>query len=352
MSELTARLNQSIKKGVSFLSAQQLATGEFRCYMANNDDILAYDGPPAGWVVEDSVVFPTTLIGNSLLFVANDPVLDDILNKVTIFFLAQRKAGSAWNHYVQDHPAYMLCPFDVDDTACASAFLKARNVDFPSNRDLIEKNINRKKLFYTWFALRSWPSFSKAYWRLALRELKRPFKSIVFWYTMPCDRTDVDAVVNANALFYLGKTKNSGHVIKHLLKIIENRQEAVCDKWYRNVLTVYYFFSRTYHSGVSELNSGGGAIIERVLKLLKPDGSIGESVLDTALAVCTLLNFDYNGPELMPAIQFLLANQTGAGNWPKRGFYYNSPKKEATWGSEELTTGICLEALARYKDLL
>jgi hypothetical protein len=352
MTEFTAKLNQSIEKGISFLSAQQFANGEFRCYMSNNEDILAYDGPPPGWFFEDSVVFPTALIGYSLLFVSNTPALDDILNKITVFLLSQRKTGSAWNHYVQDHPLYLLCPFDLDDTACASAFLKARNVDFPSNTDLILKNINRKKLFYTWIALRPWFSFNKLYWRLSLRELKRPLKSLSFWYKMPCNRTDVDAVVNANVLFYLGKTQNSPQVIDYLLKTIANNREATCDKWYKNTFTIYYFISRTYYAGITELKPAVQPIVERILKHLKPGGCIGESVLDTALAVCALLNLNYNEPVLLPAIQFILANQTDDGNWVKRAYYYGNPIKTITFGSEELTTGICLEALSRYKELL
>ena len=337
---------------MSFLSAQQLANGGFRCYMSNNDDMLAYEGSPAGWFVEDSVVFPTTLIGNSLLFVASEPMVNDMLDKVCTFLLSQRKAGSAWNHFVQDHPLYILCPFDLDDTACASALLKARNVDFPSNTDLVLKNINFKKLFYTWITLRAKFNFNKAYWRLSLREMKRPLKSIVFWYKMACNRTDVDAVVNANVLFYMGETENSPYVVDYLLNIIANKQEATCDKWYRNVFTVYYFISRTYHSGISGLKPAADAITERVLKQLKPNGSIGESVLDTALAVCTLLNFNYNKPELIPVIEFLLNSQADNGSWAKRGYYYDGPKKIVSWGSEGLTTGICLEALARYKKLL
>jgi len=82
-----------------------------------------------------------------------------------------------------------------------------------------------------------------------------------------------------------------------------------------------------------------------------PSGIIGDNVLDTSLAICTMLNFNYLGPELEPAIGFLLNEQKKNGSWAKRGFYYDGPKKLVSWGSEELTTSFCLEAIWRYRAL-
>lgn len=36
-------------------------------------------------------------------------------------------------------------------------------------------------------------------------------------------------------------------------------------------------------------------------------------------------------------------------SWPRASLYYSGPKKRYAWGSEELTTGFCLEALLRYR---
>jgi hypothetical protein len=48
------------------------------------------------------------------------------------------------------------------------------------------------------------------------------------------------------------------------------------------------------------------------------------------------------------AIRVLLAREGPAGEWPATAMYYGGPKKYYGWGSEEVTTGICIEALSRY----
>jgi hypothetical protein len=169
---------------------------------------------------------------------------------------------------------------------------------------------------------------------------------------MPCTRNDVDAAVDANVLYYLGETDNTQSVINYLLQIISDEKEYDCDKWYRNVFTIYYFISRNFYKGITKLEPVRNPIISRIIAKLKPGGCIGDSVLDSALAVCTLLNFKYKGPELENAINFLLHEQNETGDWERRCYYYDGPKKITGWGSEELTTSICLEALKRYKDEL
>jgi hypothetical protein len=74
---------------------------------------------------------------------------------------------------------------------------------------------------------------------------------------------------------------------------------------------------------------------------------IGKSIVETALAVSSLLNFNHTCPEIGLAVDFLLRSQNESGNWPRWVFYYGGPKRLSTWGSEELTTALCLEALSR-----
>jgi hypothetical protein len=64
------------------------------------------------------------------------------------------------------------------------------------------------------------------------------------------------------------------------------------------------------------------------------------------------LNFNYKCDELKNAVNFLIQNQSENGCWPRWIAYWGGPKKLQGWGSEELTTGFCLEAIARYKDFI
>jgi hypothetical protein len=337
----------SIAKGIDFLEQHQLQNGAFRSYFSNNDKMEEYDNPNNGWCIQDDSIFTTILLGSSLLFLNNNNKVEQILTKLTDFLLTQRKTGSIWNHYNKNHNLYQLCPFDVDDTACASALLKQKNISFPSNISLLLSNRNRKKLFYTWFTLRFRLNLNIEALKIALREFKNPVKSLIFWNRMECSRNDVDAVVNANVLYYLGKRKETLPIINHIIAIIKKGNEANCDKWYCNIFTVYYFISRNYFNSITEFESIRHIIIDRIMDNLNTDGSFGVSTLDTALAICTLLNLKYSG-KLNSTINNLINVQLPAGNWEKSVFYYNGPKKLVGFGSEALNTAICLEALSRY----
>jgi hypothetical protein len=98
----------------------------------------------------------------------------------------------------------------------------------------------------------------------------------------------------------------------------------------------------------------GDSIIERIRSYAHPDGVIGNHILHTALAACALMDWqDRNNHAnvLDAAILAILRAQDSSGGWKKCPFYYSGPSKKLAWGSEELTTGFCLEALSRYRSL-
>jgi hypothetical protein len=344
---LLVALDQAIAQGLHYLQQHQYPNGEFCCY-------AAADAPMQGWCVPDSAVFPTTLIAHCLLPLAARPAADALLTRTTGFLQYQMQHGGLWRHYGRQHPWYKLCPPDVDDTACASAVLRARGIDCPrpSNVPLLLANRNREGLFYTWFVLRPRCQTNRTYWRVTLPELLRPLQSLRFWYAVEAHRNDADGVVNANALYYLGDRPETRPIVAFLLRIIAENREADCDLWYRDPFFVYYFFTRCYHAGISALEPLRAPIIARIRAAAQPDGRLGTTLLDTAWAVCSLLNLGSNPPELAPAIQFIINAQQPGGEWPRWLAYYGGPQKLQGWGSEELTTAFCLEALARYQSAL
>jgi len=66
------------------------------------------------------------------------------------------------------------------------------------------------------------------------------------------------------------------------------------------------------------------------------------------LGICTLLDLGWEEEGLEAFVQYVLNAQSSKGFWERRILYYGGPKKLIGWGSEELTTAFCLEALARY----
>jgi hypothetical protein len=79
-------------------------------------------------------------------------------------------------------------------------------------------------------------------------------------------------------------------------------------------------------------------IVSRILE--RGDGLGSFNPLQAALAAATLLTFKPGSGLAGGLLRLLLDTQRDDGGWDAYPFYN-------VWGSEELTTGLCLEALAR-----
>ncbi|MEY3051043.1 MAG: hypothetical protein RLY31_828 [Bacteroidota bacterium] len=346
---------EAVLRGLRFLRERQFPGGGFPTLTAqavggSNEEMETFeDGDRKGTVSEDPhSVFPAILIGLSLLHTAGVGHTDDILRRLSGFLLDNMQRHGIWQHFTREHPFHSVTPCDLDLTAMASAFLTAMGVRIPDNRPAILSNKTPDKRLYTWYTFRRPMNLHPANLSECLRALRNPVKSYLFWKHFECERDDTDAVVNANVLSYIGLREETAPVAAWLNDIVIRGLEEDCDKWYRKPSTVYYFFSRNYHLGITALEPMRALLRERVLASFQADGSVENHPLDTALMVCTLLNLRY--PEDIPtqAVSFLCARQLPHGSWARRLFYYGGPKRIMGWGSEEMTTACCVEALHRY----
>ena len=79
--------------------------------------------------------------------------------------------------------------------------------------------------------------------------------------------------------------------------------------------------SQAYFNGVEGLSQSADAIIHKITSGQKNNGSFGDE-LNTALAVSTLLNFNYNELSvLIKSVDFLLDTQSNDGSWKRIAFY-------------------------------
>jgi hypothetical protein len=337
-------IDTAIERGISFLAEHQFHHGEFCTYMGAGEALTE-------WCIPDSSNFSTAVICTFLLPLKDHPSVDVMFKKASSFLRYQMMRGGVWNYFTVWHKLFPICPADADDTACISAFLKEMQHPFPDNTPMLLANRNKKGLYYTWFTLRFNRSRNITYWKLLLRELKHPFKNIYFWYKNEGSKNDIDAVVNANVLYYLGLNEDTAPIVPFLLKIIDNHEETNCDKWYRNPFVVYYAIARNYQKGIAALADAIYPITERILSAVRTNGSIGNSSADTAMAIVTLLNFNHSTIVLENAVAYLLNMQATNGSWERCALSWIGPKQKIGFGSEELTTSLCLEALARYRQL-
>jgi hypothetical protein len=329
---------EAINRGVDYLSQHQYPNGEFCSYISPDDAMQ-------GGCITDSTVFFTSVIGSCLLSLPKTPAVEPILSRVTDFLRYQMVGGGVWNFFSIIHPMRRILPYDADSLSFAGNFLLERGEQL-NNKQLLLDNRARNGLFYTWFVLHPKLHTNKTLWRLSLRGFRTPVHCFLFLHR---NGEDVNLGVNASILAYLGDMPATAPVISEIIKVIASGREHDCDKWYRNPFTIYYLIARAYNRGVKKLQPVTETIIERILATASTGGQLGKSIFDTAIGVTTLINLGCTSKELHRAIDFLIKNQGAHGEWPRWLFFYLNPESAYGWGSEELTTALCLEAIARYK---
>jgi hypothetical protein len=336
------QLNRSLLSAIAYLSASQLTDGEFQtqfCVQKRTDG----DGPPVEEPVFDSSPFVTSLVLYSLQFASHlHPDVAGMIRRGCVFLESEMEPGGLWRYWSRKNEKRVMIPPDLDDTACIAHALKSNGFSVPDNAGLFYDSRDAKGAFYTWL----YKPNSRRKWRLWLQTKGRAFShQNKIWQVTSKD--DVCAVVNANVVLYLGETPETGPAIQYLREVVLAASEDKNIVFYAHKLSLYYMLSRAVFSGVSSLAGIKRPLLERVGALQRPDGSFGDELL-TGMGICSLLNLGAVQPELEGAVDFLLKTQRQDGSW-RRIPAYGGPPVPTTFGSADLTTGICLEALARYE---
>ena len=296
----------SVRRGLRFLRDNQLPYGEFRTYASPSIDLRR--------TYFDSSIFATAFVLYSIARI-DHPYVTVMTNKA-ISFLKEEMCCFGLFQYFTSKNARSI-DFDLDCTACASVVLQQNHLLTTRGYNIrhFMENRNEAGLFYTWVG------------DAALAN-------------------NVDSVVNANVVLYLGDREETKCACRYLVDTIKSGHESDSYQYYLDNMTLYYAVSRAYAHGTSSLSGAREAVIEKVLQSSKDDGSFGNE-LTTACAVCSLANFGYDGvTRLRNAASYLEGQQRADGSWQRvamwvamfRGF-------RLYFGSEELTTALCLEAL-------
>ena len=292
----------SVRRGLRFLYDKQLPYGEFRTYASPTRDMRV--------TRFDSSIFVTTFVLYSIARI-DHPYVTTMTNKATSFLTEEMRDPGLFQYYTSKNTRSI--EFDLDDTACASVALQRSHpfVVGSYNVGYFMENRNEAGLFYTWLGV-----------------------------APPAN--DIDSVVNANVVFYLGDRDETKSACRYLIDTIKSRNESDSYHHYLDDMTLYYAVSRAYAHGTSSLAEAKEALIERALRFSEDDGSFG-NVLTTACAMCSLANVGYDGvTRLGTAARYLEKQQEADGSWRRVPMYH---QPGVYYGSEELTTALCLEAL-------
>lgn len=336
---MVTTLQQSIENGLAYLNEKQLPSGEFMSFRFTeplNEKDCVFDSSP----------FPTALIAFSLGF-SGASMAKEMVTKAADFLLAEMEENGVWRYWTAQHQYHNNIPPDLDDMACVSSILAQHNIPFPNNKNLFLGNRKPNGLFYTWIVPRLKMFSSFDYLKLVLKEAAKPISLYYFWKLNESKPNDIDAVVNSNVLFYLGKSPETKPIIDYLIDIVKNDKEEGCDKWHLSPLNLQYFLSKNYFAGVAAFETVRNQSIEKIWNSYCVSKNENK-VLEMALASCALLNWGCPTATIKPFIAEILKHQDKDGAWPIYALYYGGPKKYFGWGSKEMTTAFCLEALMRY----
>jgi hypothetical protein len=317
-----------------YLYGRQLAWGEFETLASPDEDM-------ASRCTFQSSPFATAQVMYSLGGLRSPPV-QEMLARGLDFLQSEMEGAGLWRFWSSRSEWHRLLPPDVDDTCCASFVLETKGRPVPNNRALILANRNEAGLFFTWLVPRTDAATSASFAHHYVACLEEVLALSRFG-----EVDNVDCVVNANALLYLGQSQDSRRAVQHLIDAVVKGTEGGCSDFYPNPMAFYYAVSRAYRSGVRALGALAPSVSDRVTGRQCADGSFGNE-LSTALAICALVNFGSTTGAIQRAARFLLEAQADDGSWPRLSMFLGAGRY---YGSRELTTAICVEALAKCCEL-
>ncbi len=330
-----AELEHSVSRAIDFLYHSQLPYGEFRTYASPDQEM----GDKSRF---DSSPFVTSLVLLCISHVTG-PKAQEMTAKALGFLQEEMEGPGLWRYWSSRNERHRLLPPDLDDTCCISFILKSNHVAVPPNRDVVLANRNSEGAFYTWVVPRSTaPSAEAADSGYEVN----PEALLTVVLSGAVD--NIDCAVNANVLLYLGEGEETKQAVDYLVDIVLEGKENGCSDFYPDRLSFYYMLSRAYGHGVLSLESIAFPVTDRVKQRQVDDGSFGNELL-SALATCTLLNFGRATAAVDKAVEYLVRAQREDGSWPRRAMFLGPAPY---YGSEELTTALCVEALARYRMLV
>jgi hypothetical protein len=154
---------------------------------------------------------------------------------------------------------------------------------------------------------------------------------------MHIDREDVDPVVNANVILYLGERDDTRPAIDFVVSTVL-ADAMPFSLYYEDPLALYHAVARAYRHGATALGVLRQPILDRIARRTSPLD--GLTPLQAALAASAVLTLDPDAPLGRELVRIVRSTQRGDGGWDAYAYY-------GVWGSDELTTAFCLEALAR-----
>ena len=348
---MEGKQNIAIERGLAYIFTRQLASGEFPSYITRNSQ--------CNDLHVDSTIFPTALLGISLKEIKRSfpslqsQTMDYCLENIENYLLANQWHPNVWHFWNKTSFYFNFQPPDIDDTVCASTFLKDSHPSVGENTYLFYFLGHQKGLYKTWLVPRLRNLFSYHgilyNWRFKIG----PIRAFKFFTMGVASYHDTDIAVQANILDYLGQCEETERIIRYLQEfIVANKPYR--DKWYHRELFFLYTISRCISNGVHFNEPFCIHLAQRITDFWdEKKGIYGRDILDNALAVIALRNIKQ---EVFPiSIQSIYNAQLASGGWDNFTIYvggYKARKVNTYWGwaCDSLTSMYCIEALLKSEN--
>ncbi len=133
----------------------------------------------------------------------------------------------------------------------------------------------------------------------------------------PIEFLDADAIVNANALAYLGQTTSTRPVRDWLVSLVETGREQEAIHYYWDPVDLYAAMAHARQLHVTLFDDVRPLLATRIRDRRDHDGSYGD-LLRTALALLSLhsLGCPPSRDDLTASVHLLLMQQQADGGWP------------------------------------
>lgn len=332
-------ISSSVDAGLRWLIEDQAPTGEL-------SSVASPLGPDVdeAWT-PDSLKFITALIA-----LACDDVGDEraglVIDRAVGFLRSEREPHSLWRYWTRASDTFEYTPPDADDTACCSMAVALRGDRTADNIRLLLANRDEHGRFYTWLIPHR-TKFAPRYWwavRDEFRGVTRQRRAEL-WENSEAWPGDVDGVVNANVIRYLGPAHAPPEAVRWIVDIIRSEREDDCDSWHRNRFTLYSSIADGRRRGITAYDALAPTLVDRIVDRIDDRDGVGPP-LDTALALVALHHLDGPPEACDRLVQSLLDRQRADGSWERSVFYFGGPQEVFGWASQALSTATALQALS------
>ena len=304
-------MRSAIDRGLAFLDGTVSGAGvwESHRYALANPIVLTRDTTPF-----------VGALGSLKLAGVDDPRAAAVLSRTRRHIADTIEFPGVWRYWPQ-------LPPDVDTTSICSLALGFHPWLLAGwNRERLTRNLHGSGRFHTWLLDGQIPSL------------------------------DADAIVNANALAYLGETAATRPVRDWLVSLLKTGNEREAIHYYWDTIDLYGAMAQARQMQTSLFEDVRPLLAARIRDRRKDDGSYGD-LLRTAGALLSLDSLGYppSRADLTASVHLLLMLQQGDGGWPACPLASGPlwpEERQVAFVSRCYDTACCVAALDRASAIL